>query len=298
MQDNLQMRQDSISNELSGDTVFVPLYLFRDSTLSESDSVQSPAFQEYVIQILTDSLPVLEPQPSLLKEKTYVSHPQMPLKPLAKKENQDWEFVSLFLVLALLAVFFKFFPHGIFEIIRSCFSTKNFEIMTKSGNPLLFPTACLFFPIAALLAFCTCEYFEIPLNDFLQMNNIQIILLFLLSIFAFIGIKQLLVLFFGSFFRCKNIAKGYVFNQISYLFLDTIVLFLPVALSIFTPQHSRLPFILVSLGLFALLSIARVSRGLFWVFNTSKFSRIYLFCYLCTVEFVPLLFVLKVLFPK
>ncbi len=289
--------QDTLLTE-GNDTLFVPLYIYKDSTFSQADSGQTPAFQAYVSRILNDSFPQLNPEPTLLQEKTYIYNKQISMQPLAKKENQDWEFLAIFVLLALLALFLKFFRYGTFEIIRSCFSFKDFEVMTKSSNALLLPTSLLYFPIVAIFGCCAIDYFQIPIEIGISLDEIRTFLLLILVLSAFIWGKMLLVRFFGSLFRYKNVVRYYVINQMCYLFLTSLLLLLPVTLCLFAPDYLRYYFIIISAALIVLLSLIRVVRGLFLVFNTSKFSRIYLFCYLCTIEFLPLLLIAKAIISK
>lgn len=292
------MISDSIATGTSTDTLFVPLYLYKDETTVDS-SMENIGFRSYVIRILNDSFPQLDYKPCLLQEKTYFFNRNMKIEEVSKNNvNSDWVFLLFFVLFAFVAVLFRFFRYRSFEIVRSCFSNKSFEIMTKSANALLYPASFMFFPLISLLAFSGISYFEIPINIMgIKPSDWHIFLGVMICSIAFIGVKLLLVKFFGSLFRNKDISKYYILNQLIYFFLDALVLMLPIALSLFTTQYYKEYCIAASCGMFAILSITRAVRGLCLVFSFSKVSRIYLFCYLCIVEFLPLFLVAKVLIP-
>lgn len=292
------MNSDSIANAVT-DSVFIPTYIYKEDVAADS-LVENIDFQNYVIRILNDSFPYLEYRPCLLQEKTYFFNRNMKLEATdAGNASPDWTFLLFFALFAFIAVLFRFFRYRSFEILRSCFSNKSFEIMAKSANTLLYPASFIFFPLISLLVYSGIKYFEIPIGIMgIKPADWQIFLGILICSMAFIGIKLLFVKFFGSLFRNKDISKYYILNQLTYCFLDALILLLPIALSLFTVQYQREYCIIASCGIFAMLSIVRAVRGLCLVFSFSKVSRIYLFCYLCIVEFLPLFIVAKVLIPK
>lgn len=292
------MNSDSIANVLT-DSVFIPTYIYKEEEIADS-LVENIDFQNYVIRILNDSFPRPEYRPCLLQEKTYFFNRNMKLEAMNKGNAvPDWTFLLFFALFAFIAVLFRFFRYRSFEILKSCFSKKSFEIMTKSANALLYPASFIFFPLISLLVYSGIKYFEIPIEIMgVKPVDWQLYLGILICSMTFIGIKLLLVKFFGSLFRNKDISKYYVLNQLIYCFLDALILFLPVALSLFAEQYQREYCIIVSCGIFVILSLIRAVRGLYLVFSFSKGSRIYLFCYLCIVEFLPLFIVAKVLIPK
>lgn len=293
------MLSDTIVNESPTDTLFVPLYLYKDTSYAGGDSLSDPGFNDYVVQVLNDAFPALELRPSLFQHKTYSFDPKMRMKPLDKSSGQfDWAFVLLFGLLVLITVFLRLFRYGCAEIVRSCFSTKDFEIMTKSRNALLVPVALLFFPITALFVFSAVKYFEIPIDVGIKLTDLRLFLGAAGCVVAFIGVKMLIVVFFGSLFRNKNLSRYYAINQMAFLFLDSLLLILPVTLSLFVDTDLQYYFIIFSAALLAILSVTRAVRGLILVFNSAKRSQIYLFCYLCIVELLPLLLVAKVLFSN
>lgn len=289
------MNQDSVANNLQSDLLFVPLYIQKD-TAARPDSVSDMLFKDYITHILNDSFPVLKTEPSLLKEKTYVHNPKMTLKPIENRDNaQDWSFIVLITIFAFFAILFRFFRHRSFEIVHACFSTKSFELLSKSSNNIIIPAAISFFPLIALGFYSVIDFHEIHFNIGYELSSLQTYFLLLAGITAYTFLKFLLIYFFGTIFRSNSISKLYIINQLIFLFLSSLILFLPISFSLFSDDYVRYHVSIFTVFSFAILSLVRIIRGLYLVFNFSKFSRVYLFLYLCIVEFVPLFFVAKIL---
>jgi len=71
---------------------------------------------------------------------------------------------------------------------------------------------------------------------------------------------------------------------------------LPVVMCLaFVKQISPLVFIYSGFGLISVFLFTRLARGLIIGFNSMRVSKFYLFLYLCTLEFLPLLFAVKFL---
>lgn len=289
------MNQDSITEETQSDLLFVPLYIKKDTTAS-LDSVSDLKFKDYVVRVLNDSFPVLKTEPSLLQQKTYAHNPKMTLKPIENtNQSQDWAFLVLVTVFAFLAVLFRFFRYRSFEIVHGCLSVKSFEMLTKSSNNIIIPAAIAFFPLIALGLYSVVDFYELQFDIGYKLSSLQLYLVLLVALTAYFCVKFLLIYFFGTLFRSVAISRLYIINQLTFLFLYSLILFLPICLSLFADNYIRYYVLIFIGGLFAILSLIRVVRGLFLVFNFSKFSRVYLFLYLCIVEFVPLFFVAKIL---
>lgn len=289
------MNQDSITENIQSDLLFVPLYIKKDTTAS-LDSVSDLKFKDYVVRVLNDSFPVLKTEPSLLQQKTYVHNPQMTLKPIENtNQSQDWAFLILVAVFAFIAVLFRFFRYRSFEIIHACLSGKSFEMLSKSSNNIIIPASFGFFPLIALGFFSVMDFFELQVDIGYKLSSLQLYLVMLIGFIAYIGVKFLLIYFFGSLFRSNAISKSYLLNHLTFFFFSSLILFLPISLSLFADNYIRYYVLIFTVGLFALLSLIRAIRGLILALKSSKFSRFYLFLYLCTVEFVPLFFIAKIL---
>ncbi len=289
--------KDSVSVHIPvKDTLFVPLYIRKDTSFSgNTDSTVN--FRDYVTDILNDSFPVMEYRPSLFVEKTCACDKQMKLQPISRsQDNHDWAFIVLLFVLSVMAVVMKLFSYRYFEILRSCFSNKFFEIFLKYNNSFVLYITLLALPVISLLLYAFASYFELDGNFGYDLKGYELYAIAFAVVSSYIAIKILLIKFLGSLFRNKEITRCYITNQLSFLCLDSLILYLPTALALFVNDYMRYYFVIAASSIFVLLSVIRAVRGLYLIINLFKFSSVYLFCYLCIVEFLPLFILVKVLF--
>lgn len=291
MQDTISISAHSTKTELK---TMNPIYIFKDSTVVSSDADMDYGFMEYTSQTLNEVLPQPVLEESLLKEKTYHLHKPLQLheRPLTQS-SQTWTFSIVVFFFALLAIGFKFFRLRCFEIIHSCLSLKSFEILNKSSNPLVLISSFLFFPIISLLAYSATEFwFTEEINQF---GHIKFYLFSLAGIFVFFVVKTLLIKFFGLLFRCNNQVNTYITNLLVYMSFSSILLVLPIFASMFTTEQYKFTLLIISLSLFAFVTILRALRGLYIIIKFPKFFHFYLFSYLCTLEILPLLLIYRLI---
>jgi hypothetical protein len=292
MQDSLSISASPKKVEL--DTVY-PIYIFKDSTVACSDADMDYGFMEYTTQTLNKVLPKPILEESLLQEKTY--YLQKPLKLHQKTDlqyTQTWTFSIIVLFFLVLAIGFRFFRLRSFEIIHASLSLKSFEVLNKSTNPLVLIASFLFFPITALLLYSALiNWFSIEIEQF---GHIKSYLFLLVAIVVFIIVKILLIKFFGLLFRCNHQVNTYINNLLVYMGFNSVLIILPVFVSLFTSESYRLILLIISFSLFALISVIRAFRGLYIIIKFHKFFNIYLFSYLCTLEILPLLLVYRWIF--
>jgi hypothetical protein len=292
MQDSLSISTFATKVEL--DTVN-PIYIYKDTTVASADADMDYGFIEFTSQTLREVLPKPVFEESLLKEKTFVLQKPLTLHEIPPiQDTQTWTFSIVILFFFLLAIGFKFFRNRCLDIIHATLSLKSFEIINKSSNPLILVSAFLFLPIISLLSYSSVAYwFPSEINQF---GHIKFYLFSLGAIFIFFVLKMLLIKFFGLLFRCKDQADAYIKNILVFMGFNSILLVLPIFASLFTFDYYKLSLLIVSLSLFALMSIIRTLRGLYIIIKFPKFFHFYLFSYLCTLEILPLLLVYRWIF--
>ena len=291
MQDSLSI--SALPKKANLDTVN-PIYIFKDSTVLSADADMDYGFMEYTTQTLNEFLPQPVLEESLLKDKTYYLH--KPLK-LHEKEapqyTQTWTFSIVVLFFAVLAIWVKFFRNRFLDIIHSCLSLKSFEMLTKSSNPLVVSSSLLFFPICSLLVYSAAIYwFPQEINQF---GRLKFYAVTLGIVIVFFLVKILLIKFFGLLFRSKQQVNAYITNILVYMSFNSILIILPVFASLFTSEYYKFTLLIISLSIFELFTLIRALRGLFIIIKVPKFFNVYLFCYLCTLEILPLLLVYRLI---
>lgn len=107
------------------------------------------------------------------------------------------------------------------------------------------------------------------------------------------GLKLLFVRFFGFIFQNQKESGDY--SLMIFLFCNILGLFLlPIVVCMaFVKDVSPLIFIYSGLGVFVLLLLIRVLRGVLIGINSIRVSKFYLFLYLCTLEILPFVIMVK-----
>jgi hypothetical protein len=213
---------------------------------------------------------------------------------LEKAMVGDWVVVLLFVCVLSLAISRYFFSDRIKQFFRAAFATHYFNQMEREGgffNETI--TYLLFFNfllVFSLLIWVSLYNFGwLPAMDFLTPLLVFFLLLLMLSVFFLV--KSMLLGFLSWVFNTRQATQAYLkniflFNQLMGLFLLPVV-----AYAVYHPTKTA---ILIAWGIFAAANLVKLGRGAWLGHNISRLSGYYLILYLCTVEFAPLLVILKV----
>ena len=142
----------------------------------------------------------------------------------------------------------------------------------------------------------------------LQVNQYYGFLLFQEGSFTFLFIgliilviytgKMIVIRLLGFIFQVQKEALDY--STTVFLFGNTLGLFMmPIVICLsFARQVSPLIFIYSGFAILATFLCARLVRGLIIGINSTRVSRFYLFLYLCTLEILPFVVMMKLFFLK
>ena len=165
---------------------------------------------------------------------------------------------------------------------------EEYAINNRAGTALLFNFVLVF----ALFIFQVLDHFRMHFPD-------QPPFIIYLLLCGGIGIVYFLKIIFirivAGIFKADSEAKEYIFyillfNQLLSIFL------LPLVTGIaFIRNFDPSLMIYLGIGVIVILFIYRLLRGIFIGISKPKISKFYLFLYLCTLEFLPLLFCFKFL---
>lgn len=200
--------QDSNINPAS-DTIFVPLYLQKNSLQIDTSSANNISITEYITNILQDSFPLPKKANSMFVEKTPLIHKNLML---SKKENpisNSWIFGIFLFIGILFAILMRFTRESMFDFLSGCFSKNQVSISTKDGERVhslvLIPIIFIFLPIFALLAYNLINYFDYS-SLFSQYNLNQYTLFFAIYLGSFLiyFTKIIIIKFFGWMFKAKK----------------------------------------------------------------------------------------------
>lgn len=210
--------------------------------------------------------------------------------------NADWMLGVILVALFLLSAVRQLNNKRFLSYLRAFFTLRfagqlqreEYAISNRTAGTLL---TC-FVMILSLFIFQVLDHYD------LLLFNLHPFVTYLYLCAAITGIyliKVIVIRLLAFIFKAESQAAEYLF----YLLLFNQVLgiaLLPVVTGIAFIRSSIAPGILYTgWGLMAIVFIYRILRTASIGFSKPKISRFYLFLYLCTLEFLPLLFAIKFL---
>lgn len=156
------------------------------------------------------------------------------------------------------------------------------------GNRVSIFLSLLFIVSFSLFIFQTAEYY-----GYKHENDFVFFLKLAIGIPLVYGLKILFVRFFGFIFQNQRESGDY--SLLIFLFCNVLGLFLlPIVVCMaFVKDVSPEVFIYSGGSVFVLLLLIRVLRGVLIGFNSIRVSKFYLFLYLCTLEILPFVIMVK-----
>ncbi len=228
----------------------------------------------------------------------FTSH-QLPIKNnsgiLLDKNDNYWIAVLLMLGLSLVVLIRVTSPKKFFILIRSFFSfnaakqliREDYRLNKGSSLILIF----LFLVNFPFLLFKINEYYKLypySFNDF----YFYLILLFLVVLSYFVKFVFLKIM--GSLTRNQLLADEY--SYYSFLSIKGAGLFVyPALIFLEYSQISNVSFIVAGLVICATFYVLRLVRGMLILINSDGVSIFHLFLYLCGLEIIPLIVIIKIL---
>jgi len=206
----------------------------------------------------------------------------------------DWILAVLLLCFILLAWVQVFYPKRIQQVFRAPFSKRFINQLTRDGN-LFMERIAVALGVVYLLTFSLFLY-EFNLQvlglTFFGVSGITLYgLIFLLSIGVLVT-KVALVQLLGVIFKTRETTSNYLLNLLIFALLSGPVFLITLVFIVYLKSIILLYF---SLIIFSLLFILRFIRGFFIGIALTKFSYLFLFVYLCTLEILPLFVLLRIL---
>ncbi|MGE5423797.1 MAG: DUF4271 domain-containing protein [Syntrophothermus sp.] len=200
-------------------------------------------------------------------------------------------FLLSFILLAWVNVFF----HNRFrQILAAPFSRRFMNQLSREGDlfseRITMALSIIYLLIFSLLLFEIYSLFlkprvSFPFPDF----HLYLLILGGLTLYWILKITAIRIL--GSIFRTYQTSDAYIQNVLVAIFQTAVVL-LPLMLFI---VYLRSPVLLyTAAGLFALIFFLQFIKGFLIGISLTRFSYFYLFVYLCSLEILPWLVLVKV----
>ncbi len=212
-----------------------------------------------------------------------------------KVSRERWVVGAIGLLLLLLGIVRIAFPSEVLSIIQAFYNDRillqiNKEDTLYSSWPFVFLYIVFGFTVGLFIYLCSMYYTRSSgsggIGDFLGIS-LFVMLLFILKI--------IVTRFLGFVFDLQRIVREYV--SILYLsYFNAALVFLPIVLVLSLVPHNYTVWIIpitlfIVFGLFA-FRFAKTASNLL---TNHRFSKFYLFMYLCCLEIAPVLILVKVL---
>jgi hypothetical protein len=126
-----------------------------------------------------------------------------------------------------------------------------------------------------------------------SLTSLSYFLMILGGVLLYFFGKKLIYLMFGSLFQATQETREYLFNMDNYNRSLGLLLLPIVILVSFAPVRTPVFIVFAGIVIFVIVNLILLQRGIF-ILLKKQFSIFYLFLYLCTLEFLPLLLIYKV----
>lgn len=226
---------------------------------------------------------------------TFVTkHSNISIQPKIRNEHNKIESSSLLilsLVLVLIVLSKQLFPRRFNQLWQAMAGETKLNLMLREWNPSVsMPGIVFFFTYILLLSMIL----QIAVQKYLITNPLNLPTYFYWQILAItsavilfrLGIKK----FVAQLFKAHEINTRYNANEFSFYLIASLILFVSLLIIIF--QQGRMSFY-IGVAAFTIVLTYNLLRNLFIGLSTGRFSVLYLFLYLCALEIVPFLLLLK-----
>ena len=218
------------------------------------------------------------------------------IQPLPVVANhQNW-MVPIIMLLLLLIGILRVFYQKKFTLFINAFVSRRFSnqiireenAITQSTSLIL--TSVFFFSMALFL-FLTGKYFN---QNLIGRNDFQQFLFILLICVGFYFVKMLANKIGGYIFKVYKETDEYIFNQFLVLQIMGLLLTIWCILLNYSTIINKGYIIYLGFGTLIIGFFVRMIKS-FGIANISSYSPIYIFLYLCTLEILPLLIIIKLM---
>ena len=209
-------------------------------------------------------------------------------------------FIATLLVVILLLAWVRVRYSRFFGLALKSFTVNRFAGQLIREERVFTHGGALLLSLVALLSIGLFAYQLTYLQPFSWINPTGFVLFLIIAVglFAFAIVKLILYNIFGFILNMKNNTVVYIFNITLFNWVLSILL-LPIAILVeFLTIAPPLYFIITGITLVIIFYIGCISKILYLGFTTTSYSLFYIIFYLCTLEILPLIIILKLLLGK
>jgi len=209
-----------------------------------------------------------------------------------RNAHPDWVLGVLMACIILIAWTRVFYHKRLQQVLRAPFSRRFINQLVRDGN-LFRERISVALGIVYILAFALMLYEINELRVGITFRGISPVTLYLLIILGIVAgstVKVTLVQLLGVIFKTRETTYNYLLNFLIFALLNGPVLLVTMILVVYLRSEMIL---YAGMAVFLFLFIFRFIRGFFIGLALTKFSYLFLFVYLCSLEILPFLVLLK-----
>ncbi|MDN5350026.1 MAG: hypothetical protein PWQ54_1422 [Bacteroidales bacterium] len=243
----------------------------------------------------SDSTEILpQQQDSISVAQTFITHPSgIKLQPIERKQSSYVEPFVLILIglsLTILVLAKYFLPRRFFQLLGSYSADRHVNQLLREWNPFKSMPGPAFLLLYVIL-FALSLYFS--LHKYLQVPKpyqAGIFVNIATLVFLFTLLRLLASKFIALVFKAKDLYLHLHTIEFSHYLVSSLVMIPAMIIITFYPGGTGL-----SIGLFLIVIVFVFSfiRIFYYSLKASPYSVFYLFLYLCALEIVPFLLLLK-----
>lgn len=245
-------------------------------------------------KLLIDDSRYIKPRSDV--ELSYTETPEVPvILPVREKNTPDTDWITIVLFTAILMFatirysYIKYISHLFLSLFNYPTSLRMFSEKNYPVSHAAYRLDVIFYLSFSLFVYQATVYAEIK-SASASFLYFTLVLGFVLGYFF---LKKFIYSMLGVIFKTQGESSEYLFNIDSFNRTLGLILLPVIALISFSPAEKPIFFIFSGLVLVITFNIVLLQRGIS-ILLKKQFSIIYLFLYLCTLEFLPLLLIYKV----
>jgi hypothetical protein len=278
----------SLNDTLGFFDTYVPYT--NQSKIPVNDSIRK--FCDFSIYDYITPLPKkvsLTPGPSIFTSHE-LSHSNNGPRPI-HKESTDW--ITFLVIVSLLIIAWIQTNHSkrLKQIIRSVMLPYYVNQLEREGN--LYNeriTLGLGFIYTSSVSLLIYSFYSANATTSFSLKPYLVFFIIFLGALAFVLFKAFFIFVTGAIFKTEEYAHAYRLNALIFNHATGLLIF-PILLLVYYWETS--PFLYIALIVFCILLLYRFIRSITIGLSNTKFSVFYLILYLCTLEILPLLLLVK-----
>ena len=216
------------------------------------------------------------------------SHPVVHRRLEVRPDNTTptWIFVDLIVLSILLCLLIRLRNINMWELLKSAIDTRAMERLIRDCN-LIRPLLMLPMGLGLVAAVC------LPVHQMLlpETDIPGYLTLFACGSLLYI-LRNWMLRLLGNTFDGKNETSLYITSNYLYHLIESVIFVAPLFLYFYLPGGEKVMFYILS-GTLVTVFVMRTLRGINIFLTHPNSSRFYLFYYLCIVEAIPILALIK-----